>query len=222
MLVLPVFAHHNTEFVEILPTKFVSNNIVFVIDGSSTMRNSKGLKTKFYREWRVITNRLVSDEWYFSAILFGDKNNEKFYPWISAGGKKSEKELKKLYGWISKSKQVRSYGNKAMSMAIKSSNPLNKNNAMSRTLTIILITDGGFTESVTRSGYRSSYNIIRDAQDWRNEKGLFSATILTIGLENKVYWSSKVKRPDQECQTFLKNLGDTYNGGYYLVRNKKK
>jgi len=219
---LPASAHHNTEFVEVVPTKFVSNNIVFVIDGSSTIRQSKGLKGKFYRAWQGITNRLVADEWYFSAHLFGDKGREKVYPWTAAGGKKSVQELAKLYRWTSKSKNVRSFGNKALSAAIKSRNPLNKNKMMSRTLTVILITDGGFTEAVGPTGYERSYEVAIKAQRWRKANDLFEATILTIGLENKIYWSSHVKRPDAECQAFLKTLGTKYNGGYYLVRDKKK
>ena len=60
------------------------------------------------------------------------------------------------------------------------------------------------------------------AQAWRDANDLLEATILTIGLENKIHWSSHVKRPDNECQKFLKKLGTKYNGGYYLVRDKKK
>ncbi len=221
-LIFPAYAHHGTEFVEMVPTKFVSNNIVFVIDGSSTMRNSKGLKPKFYRAWQSITSKLAGDEWYFSAYLFGDKGKEKFYPWVAAGGKRSVAELTKLYKWSTKSRDVRSFGNAALSMAIKGRNPLNKNKMMYRTLTVILITDGGFTEAIGPTGYSSSYQAVANAQQWREGRGLFEATILTIGIENKIYWSSKVKRPDAECQTFLQTLGTKYNGGYYLVRDKKE
>jgi len=218
-----VSAHHDTEFVEIVPTKFVSTNIVFVIDGSSTIRNSKGLKGKFYRAWSNISQKLASDEWYFSAYLFGDKGKERHYGWRAAGGpKKSREELAKAYKWIAGNKQVRSFGNDAMSMAIKSQNPLNKNAMMARTLTVILITDGGFTEATGPTGYNPTYKAIANAQGWRETNELFEATILTIGLENEIYWSYGVKRPDVECQEFLKVLGTKYNGGYYLVRDKKK
>ncbi len=220
-LALPVQAHHNTEFVEIIPTKFVSNNIVFVVDGSSTMRNSKGLKGKFLRAWDSIADKLASDEWYFCAYLFSNKDEEKFYPWRTAGGNKSLEELDGLYTWIMANRKIRSYGNNALSMAIKSTNPLNKNKMMASTLTVILITDGGFTEATEPTGYTTAYEAVINAQKWREDAELFEATILTIGLENKIYWSNKVKRPDAECQEFLKTLGTKYNGGYYLVRDKK-
>jgi hypothetical protein len=222
-LMTSVSAHHNTEFVEIIPTKFVSTNVVFVIDGSSTIRNSRGLKGKFFRAWSNITKKLASDEWYFSAYLFSDKGKEKYYDWRPAGGiNKGPKELAKLYRWIIGNKQVRSYGNKAMSMAIKNKNHLNKNQMMARTLTVILITDGGFTEATRSARYKPCYEAIVKAQAWRKANELFEATILTIGLENKIYWSRDVKRPDSECQEFLKKVGKKYNGGYYLVRDKKK
>ncbi len=220
-LALPAEAHHNTEFMEIVPTKFVSTNIVFVIDGSSTMRNSKGLKGKFYRAFQSISDKLAGDEWYFCAYLFGNHDNEKFYAWRAAGGKKSKSELYKLYRWSLASKQIRSFGNKALSMAVRSENPLNKNKMMSRTLTVILITDGGFTEATGPTGYSASYEAVVVAQGWRKDNELFEATILTIGLENRIYWSSKVKRQDAECQAFLRTLGTKYNGGYYLVRDRK-
>lgn len=220
LLALPVSAHHNTEFVEVVSPKFVSTNIVFVIDVSSTMRKSKGLKSKFYRAWQNITDKLTGDEWYFCAYLFGDKNREEFYPWTAAGGPQSKRELQKLYRETLKSKQIKSFGEKALSMAIKSQNPLDNNPSMSRTLTVILITDGGFSEAVGPMRYHSTYDSVIIAQKWREDNDLFEATIWTIGLENKIYWSSKVKRPDVECQAFLKKLGTKYNGGYCLVRDK--
>ena len=92
---------------------------------------------------------------------------------------------------------------------------------MSRTLTVILISDGGFSEAVGPTRYDYSYWAVAAAQQWRKDNDFFEATIWTIGLENKIYWSSKVKRPDAECQEFLRTLGTQYNGGYYLVRDKK-
>lgn len=185
------------------------------------MRKSKGLKSKFYRAMKSVTEKLMGDEWYFCAYFFGDKNREEFYPWTPAGGPQSKQELEKLYIEMLKSEQLKSFGKKALSMAIRSKNPLDKNPSMSRTLTVILITDGGFTEAVGPMRYHSTYDAVIMAQKWREANDLFEATIWTIGLENKIYWSAKVKRPDAECQAFLKKLGTKYNGGYCLVRDKK-
>ena len=221
-LITPLNAHHgNTEFVEVVPAKFISPNIVFVIDCSSTMRNSKGLRSKFYKAIETIKGKLAGDAWYFSAYFFGDKNREEFYPWTPAGGPGSKRELEKLYRTALKSKQIRSFGKKALSLAIRSKNPLSWNPSMSRTLTVIIISDGGFSEAVGPMRYNSTYDAVIMAQKWREANELFEATIWTIGLENKIQWSAKVKRPDAECQAFLKTLGTKYNGGYCLVRDKK-
>jgi hypothetical protein len=92
-------------------------------------------------------------------------------------------------------------------------------------LTVIIISDGGFTEC----GYKPAVatlkpinNVIASAQKWRIDKGYGEAIITTIGIENLVGWPSYPKPSDKMCQGWMRSIGTNGHGGYFFVHEKKK
>jgi len=88
-------------------------------------------------------------------------------------------------------------------------------------LTIIIITDGGFTSACYGHGFGKIKKVIKEGQKWRVKQGWGKAVICTIGVENKGYTAGG-KPTDKECQAFLRKVGKKYGGGYCLVRKVKK
>jgi hypothetical protein len=134
---------------------------------------------------------------------------------------------------------------RTLQISLRDSNYLDKNYSSNRRLTIIILTDGGLTEAagnrhkdkdkankidnmVLNGKYlrTGSFDVldkaIESGQKWRIANDLAPATIMTIGIENTDMWSVGVKRPDNECQAWLKKIGEKYNGGYFLVKTKTK
>lgn len=204
----------------------ISPNVVFVIDGSSTINNSLDMSKKFQKAWDYIASLMASDQFYFCVYVFHDKNKEKYYNWVNAGGLAGKKELAKAKKWILKNTSVYSWGLKAIRLALRKINLLDKNKISRKTLTVVLISDGGLTEAARAISdgskgwhhYSDINKTIEREQAKRKKKGLGKASIVTIGIENKEHWSLSVKRRDWECQKWLRYLGTQYGGGYYLVR----
>lgn len=210
----------------IKPEQFaISNNIVFVVDASSTMFSNETINKRFNMAWNHITNKFAMDELYFCVYIFHDKGHEKFRKWVNAGGRGGKKEFDKAKSWILNNKGVYSWGANALGKGLREINPLNKNWSQQGRLTVILITDGGLTEAaryVPKTGknyFKPIYDVVVNAQKWRLTKNLAPASILTVGIQNEFYWSSSVKRPDSECQRFLRILGKKYGGGYVFIKN---
>jgi len=207
----------------------LSPNIVFVIDASSSINLSDDISARFEKAWLETTSRIASDELYFCIYTFHDKGDERFRDWTNAGGPQGEQEFAKAKKWIRNNTGTYSWGKIAISSALRKVNNLNHNRVMKRSLSIILITDGGFTEAAEYAernpkayAFTPIIEAIQIGQRMRLTRGLMQATIRTIGIENTEQWSLSVKRPDSECQAFLKKLGATYSGGYYLVGGKSK
>lgn len=231
------------EFVQkVKPAAPLSPNILFLVDASSSITWDDESLRKFDFAWRTIASMLGGDELYFSAITFNDKGNEQQRPWekmgwghfenVNLSGRKDfyqwvfvPKQFEYVRKWVLENTGTRSYGEFALYKAITDMNPLIKNRIMRKTLTVILITDGGFTEAADKpkgtGNFISIYKSILTAQEFRKKMGLVPASLLVIGMENK-NWSLTVKRPDNECQDFLKHIGKKFGGGYYLVREKKE
>lgn len=233
LLMMCICSAQSYEFVEVEKAKphSISPNIVFVIDASSSINSSDEVSAKFELAWNQIVSYLGFDSLYFCVYVFNDEDSLYRRDWQEVNGLDAENEFKRARDWVRKCTGIFSYGKKALSLAIKEKNKFAKNDYMKRSLTIILITDGGFTEaarygmseeckSLGRSPFWPIENAIKESQKWRKRHGLFPATIVSIGLENKEVWSLSVKRSDKECQNFLRKLGKLYHGGYYLVREK--
>jgi hypothetical protein len=185
-----------------IPSKArLTTNWVFVMDTSHSMNGI------FDRSRAAFIHATSSptDELFFSVITFNDPGMQKFRDWTPA----SAQEFRDASTWVEREMRVLSYGAKAIEMAL---------HLERQELTIILITDGGFTEACERRGFGTMRQTFADGQAWRRNRGFGEAIICALGIENIGYTNGH-KPPDEECQMFLREIGDQYNGGYFLVRN---
>lgn len=174
----------------------------FVIDNSHSMRdifprvNAAFLEAIAYK----------TDELEYALVAFNNQGMDRFRDWQWA----SESGFAEAYRWLSDDKHngVMSYGASAIRTAIQQERD---------ELTVLLITDGGFTE-VSRAGgnWDVIRRVFREAQQWRAERGLHPAQIVSLGVSNPHYTAGN-KPSDEECQNFLREIGTTYGGGYWLV-----
>jgi hypothetical protein len=222
----------------------VSHNIVFVVDASSTINWFPSLKRKFNFGWDFITQQFAADELYFRVYVFHDPHRERRTKWVNAGGPKGELFFKRAKKWIRQNTGVRSWGLKAIRMALREKNPLDKNPATARRLTIVLFTDGGLSEAATpvsdgeetlkstlknhqyqfTGSFDTINKMIRMEQNLRKKRELEEATIITIGFKNleaDARYGLDVKQRDPDCQAWLNKLGKQYHGGNFLIRKKK-
>lgn len=185
------------------PTSPLSKNWQFIVDTSPSTRF---VFPKLREALTTVMNQAV-DEFNFSVITFNLQNMEATKPWVEA----SVNEFKAADEFVIKNYGALSYGFKALEMGIKQEKS---------PLTIVLITDGGFTEVCRNNGnFALTDNVVDKAQQWRRDRDLPAAQILCVGLENKQYTHGH-KPPDEQCQAYLKGLGERFGGGYVLVRNK--
>jgi len=221
----------------------ISHNVVFVVDASSTMYDEAEIQNKFELGWNTIVNKFASDELYYRVYIFSDRYEEKCSKkWISAGGPGGLKKFDKTKKWIIANVGTRSWGLKSLRMALREKCPFDKNPATKARLTVVLITDGGFTETagnrpkdkkkaneLDKRALKGEYEntgsfIVFDKaiaieQAWRKKNKLTPAVIVTIGIQNDApQWGISVKRPDKECQAWLKKIGEKYDGGYFFVK----
>lgn len=225
----------------------ISHNIVFVVDASSSIYREPALQRKFERAWNVIVNNFASDELYFRVYVFNDKKKERRSQWFDAGGPLGLKKFKIAKKWILARTGTYSWGLKALKYAMREKCPLDKNKITARRLTIVLMTDGGFTEAagmpygdkltqtamenlaikgkkyIKTGKFQVFDRMLAQEQAKRKKRGLDYATIVAIGIENNdPRWGRGVKQPNKECQAWLKKIGTQYGGGYVYVRNKPK
>lgn len=183
------------------PKTQLTKNWVFVVDTSHSMR---GVFDKARAAFLHATS-FPTDELFFSAITFNNQNMEKFRDWRPS----SVQEFQETSRWIESEMRVLSYGRRAMEMALHLERP---------ELTIVLITDGGFTEACEGRGFDTIRRTITDGQEWRRNNGHGAALICSIGIEN-IGYTAGGKPSDADCQAFLREIGDQHGGGYFLVRN---
>lgn len=233
LLLLPVicFANgaHSVEVV-VNPTKPLTKNWIFVVDTSDSM---SGVFHKALAGIRRVT-RYPTDEWSFKVITFNNRGMTRRTKWVET----SVDTLDAAKAWIENPKfhGVNSHGLPAIKEALR---------ADKEDLTIILITDGGFTSACENRGFGKFRQEIADGQAWRVKNKLGKAIITTIGASNTHYsaWCTRCIRPwlkytphnyslkdwwfsnkgqkpsDKDCQAFLSEIGSTYEGGYLLVRS---
>lgn len=175
-------------------------NWVFVADTSSSLWSIFGrIRSAF-----LTTTQHPTDEMFFAAITFNDRGMHKLRDWVAS----SPREFEATDAWISTNRGVLSYGIPALELAIKQRRS---------PLTVIVITDGGFTEACNGRGFGAVRDAIAAAQRWRQEQNLAPAQICCLGIENPNYTAGG-KPSDADCQAFLREMGETHGGGYYLVR----
>lgn len=221
----------------------VSHNIVFVVDASSTINTFPIIQKKFDKGWDFLTSQFANDTLYFRVYVFHDPHSERRTKWVDAGGPEGFIQFARAKKWVMQNTGTRSWGLKALRMALRDKNPLDTNPATAGRLTIVLFTDGGLTEASTYGGsaedslnstvanhvysgtgsYKLVNTVIAREQNLRVSKGLEPATIVTIGFQNleaDAEYGMSVKQRDPQCQAWLYKLGKKYHGGNFLIRVK--
>lgn len=193
----------------ISPIEPLSTRWTFIVDGSSSLWYKPRQNTcKMLNKSRlafILSISQPSDDLKFSIFLFGDKNYFKYKKWQSLDLRK--KPLDNLLKWLQKGAGTFSHGKRSIELAL---------HQKITNLSIILITDGGFSSACYGRGFDEIEKTIIDSQAWRLANGLNMAIIRTIGLENRHYTAGG-KPNDVDCQAFLKKIGTRYHGGYWLV-----
>ena len=186
----------------VAPSVRLTTHWCFVVDNSHSMRDVSNKALGAFLE----ATRQPTDQLEFAIYAFSDRSMERFLDWQWA----TEESLAAAATWINTHERpdILSYGAVAIREAIKQERD---------ELTVLLITDGGFTEASMAGG---SWDVIRRAikegQDWRAKVGLGEAIIVSIGIENPHY-SAGNKPSNEQCQSFLREIGAQYRGGYYYV-----
>jgi hypothetical protein len=179
------------------PKLRLTKNWAFVIDTSHSMNQDRVEKAQ--KAFQIAT-QFPTDEMNFCMFTFNDKGVDRYLKWQKA----SPDTFKAAHNWARKKWQrgVLSYAG----AAIKKSLRLKKDD-----LTIIIISDGGFTE-----GYQKIRNIIALGQKWRAKSGFDPAIIACIGVQN-LYYRNGNKEADSVNQQWLHDIGVDNHGGYSYV-----
>ena len=179
------------------PKLRLTKNWAFVVDTSHSMSQDRAEKA--HKAFLVAT-QFPTDELNFCMYTFNDRGVDRFRDWAKA----SPKEFTAAHNWARKKWQrgVLSYGGAALKKAL---------HQKKQELTIIIISDGGFTE-----GYQKIKNIIIEGQAWRTKSGFDPAIIACIGVEN-LYYRTGGKELDHINQQWLHDIGDDNNGGYSYI-----
>jgi len=188
------------------PDGGITNRWVLVMDTSHSMRGVFAQTMKAYLE----ITEFPTDELFFSLVTFNNRGMEQFKDWVGA----SEDEFTKASDLIEKEARrgVLSYGATALRMALRQERD---------ELTIIVITDGGFTEACEGREFGSIRRVLEENQQWRIDQGFGEAKICFIGIENKGYTTGG-KPTDEQCQAFFREIGTRWKGGYFLVRQSPR
>lgn len=209
VLTIPIGAQDSTHKMEmkVAPAYPLSNHWIFVVDGSDSMRGVFDKVKRSFSEFK----EFQADEVYYAAITFDDPSMERFREWERG----SPDTLDEITKWVNVRERnripVNSYGIRAIQMALEQSE---------EELTIILITDGGFTEVCRHNGdFSVISNVIESGQQARVNRGLSQALICSIGIENKHYTAGN-KPSDERCQEFMASVGSQWGGGYFLISEK--
>jgi hypothetical protein len=146
------------------------------------------------------------DELKFCMYAFNDSGCHTYKPWEDWSVDGFDEAAK----WLYKPAQqgTMSYGAKAIVDALLQPH---------KELSVIIITDGGFTEGGDEVKKR-----IKETQKWRVEKGYGKALICTIGIENMLCRPAYPKPTNKICQGWLQDIGKKGNGGYFYVYKRRK
>jgi hypothetical protein len=177
----------------------LSERWCFVIDGSDSI---KTVLPKAIVGFRRVTN-ISAERLNFTAVLFSGelptpyyKDEKRFFSPGDIGHKwdwfeASPNTFKELEKWIQANIGVTSFSH----MSLKSALTIRKRN-----LTLVLITDGGFTEAcgefpieILKDGskrdtrFDETEKLINKWQKWRKKNGFNYAIIASIGIRNSHY-----------------------------------
>jgi hypothetical protein len=185
---------------EIVPSRQrLTTKWCFVIDSSHSTWNIAG------RVMGAMDAALEhpTDQLRFSVFTFNNRGVHKFRDWVDA----SADEFKAAHDFVRDNRGVSSWVGGAMHDALHQ----RVNN-----LTIVLISDGGFTEP-----FPEVRGVIRDGQKWREDNSLGRSIICSIGLENMLCRGSRPPYPkdsNRVCQDRMREIGDDNAGGFFYVQ----
>lgn len=188
----------------IKPSEPFSTDWAFVIDNSSSIwwKPERGVIEKILTAFDASTEH-PGDELHFCTYAFHDKYRTVYRKWAPA----SLDAFSNTKKWLAKNRGTHSHGKKAIGLAL---------HQKKAKLSVIIITDGGFTSAGYGKGFGSVRKEIEAGQAWRVANGYSEAIICTVGIENKDYIAGG-KPTDEDCQAFLLEIGKKYGGGYFLV-----
>lgn len=226
LVLLPFLPSHagvgSISIQEKIPPKVrFTENWTFIIDGSSSLwtenlQTSCKLLKKSEKAFRYAT-RFPTDGMMFNVFLFaGDAKIERHAYRDWAAGYPDEFDATRAWmsrkiGWRDDRIGLYSHGGVSISEALRQKK---------KSLTILMITDGGFTSACTSPPSWSEIDqIIRKEQAWRVANGYGQAIIVCIGIENLHYFGGNKPNNDL-CQIYLREIGTRYSGGYWYVTSE--
>lgn len=176
-------------------TERFTKNWAFVIDSSHSTWDIAG---------RVITGvevatQFPTDHLRFCAYVFNNEGCHRYKDWVDA----SPDEFKATKKFVYANRGVSSYAAKAIRDALLQPK---------KELTVIIISDGGFSESINRIKAT-----IKVGQEWREKSGYGRAIICTIGIENMKCWPTYPKQPNRVCQKGMRTIGVKGKGGFFYI-----
>jgi hypothetical protein len=183
--------------------KAITTNWAFVVDGSNSTSRVVGT---LLAGFSTVTS-FPEDQLKFCTFLFSPAGYYKYRPWKKAD--MDGLEFARTNRWIRRNIGVNSYANLAIRAALLQ---------RQKKLTIIVISDGGFSEN-----FSTIQKTVSIWQKWREDQGLGRAVIVSIGIENHLSRLSKPPYPkdtDAVCQARMRQL--EYKGGYFLVKRIKR
>ncbi len=217
LILVPSHANPGDIFIDMVerPSERFSNNWTFVIEGSVSLRyeplqDTRKLLKKSQTAFKYATS-FPQDECKFNMFLFAGDYQKEIHVYRDWGPFTPE-EVKKTQLWMTNNigaphMGIFSHGAKSIGLALRQK---------LKNLTILIISDGGFTSACDAKGFGLIEKIISDGQKWRLLHGLRQAIICTIGIENKHYYAGG-KPSDKDCQNFLKKIGKQQHGGYWYI-----
>lgn len=221
------------------PARQLTSNWIFVVDNSDSMRRNFG---KARQGFHFLT-QAGTDQWRFKVLVFSNTFKLKSEKWAPA----SPTAFDEAERWISHPDQkgISSFGAKALFAALgyQENNGKWVAEKTVANLTVVLISDGGFTSSSGNKGHAHLLQSVAEIQALRAKSGIGPAIITTVMIDNPHYnklccpnsgpWTRHYydapdtpehnyggKASNRDCMAFMRLLGKTYAGGMLLVKNK--
>jgi hypothetical protein len=181
-----------------------TKNWAFVVDSSHSTWSVAGKVLKGF----TTATGFPTDELRFCAYVFNDQGwaPKHYRDWVDA----SPEEFDKTQNWIRNTRGVGSIATPALVRALQQ--PVKE-------LTILIISDGGFTDGGGKGGEGIGVvqAVIEAGQKWRELNGYGRALIVSIGIENTLCWPYYPKLPNSDCQLGMRNIGVDGKGGFFYI-----
>jgi hypothetical protein len=181
-----------------------TKNWAFVVDSS---HSTWAIAGKILTGFNTATG-FPTDQLRFCTYVFNDPGwtSKHYRDWVDA----CPEEFTKTQKWIRQTRGVGSIAGPAIIRAFQQ--PVEE-------LTVLIISDGGFTDGGGRGGQGISVvkGVIEKGQQWRVAHGLERAVVVSIGIENSLCWPQYPKLPNSDCQIGMRALGVEGKGGFFYI-----